>query len=126
MIFGLFLSYHVCQKIVVLHKWLLPVITCKLDASQFAYVSRPGTGTTSALTLFVHKLSRFLDNKSGAVRILSVDFAKAFDKIPHSVIIDACVQFKLPLQLTLWLKSFLSELQRVHIDGRVSIDGLQS
>ena len=44
---------------IVLHKWLLPVITCKLDASQFAYVSRPGTGTTSALTLFVHKLLIF-------------------------------------------------------------------
>ena len=44
---------------IVLRKWLLPVISCKLDSSQFAYVSRPGTGTTCALTLFMHKILHF-------------------------------------------------------------------
>ena len=68
-----------------------------------------------------HDVLKFLDGKSGAVRLLSVDFAKAFDKITHSAIFDACAIFEFDPRLIKWLASFLSNrFQRVCLDGKVS------
>ena len=56
----------------VLKRWILPNVKSKMDSSQFAYVSRPGAGTTPAVTILYHKVLEFLDGKSGAVRLLSI------------------------------------------------------
>ena len=105
----------------VLKKWILPLVKNRMSPSQFAYVSRPGAGTTPAVTILYHEVLKFLDGKSGAVRLLSIDFAKAFDKITHSAIVDACITFEFDPQLIKWLVSFLSNrFQRVCLDGNVS------
>ncbi len=105
----------------VLKKWILPCVRDKIDVSQFAYISRPGAGTISAVTILYHKILEFLDYKSGAVRILAIDFAKAFDKITHSSIINACVSFEINPHLVKWLESFLTDrFQRVNIQGSFS------
>ena len=94
---------------IVCQKWILPRLAAYADKSQFAYMPGSGRGTTTALTLMQHEILEFLDSSSGAVRLLSIDFAKAFDKIPHSGIIEACIKFRLPMQITLLIKSFLSD-----------------
>ena len=84
--------------------------------SQFAYLPGPGKGTSSALTLLYHRVVSFLDKGSGAVRILTLDYAKAFDRLPHSAIIDSACTLKLPLQAVRWIYNFLSgRQQRVRI-----------
>ena len=106
---------------VIVKKFILPFISERIDHSQFAYVSRPGSGVTSALVLAYHKVVEFLDKSSGAVRLLSVDFSKAFDKLLHSRIISACVDFQLPPFVIKWIISFLScRKQRVFVNGRTS------
>jgi hypothetical protein len=97
----------------VVKKWISPRLS-HTDKSQFAYLSLPGRGTTCASTLIYHSVLRHLDCDSGAVRILSIDFAKAFDKLPHSSILSALVSFRIPAGLVLWVQDFLNcRLQRV-------------
>ena len=100
---------------------MLPLVKNRMSPSQFAYVSRPGAGTTPAVTILSHEVLKFLDGKSGAVRLLSIDFAKAFDQVTHSAIVDACFTFEFDPHLIKWIVSFLSNrLQRVCLDGNVS------
>ena len=106
---------------IVSRLFILPHIQDKLQKQQFAFIPRPGSGTTSALTLAQLRILKFLDPTSGCVRLLSVDLAKAFDKLPHQVIIDACHKFSLPSGVIKWILSFLtSRVQRVFINGSYS------
>ena len=86
-------------------EFVLPVIRSKVRESQFAYVSRAGAGATTAVVLAYHKVLEFLDS-SGSVRMLSVNFSKAFEKLPHSCILSACSKFDLPNHVILWIHSF--------------------
>lgn len=91
------------------------------DVNQFAYIPGPGKGTAVALTtLYLHVL-RFLDNKSGAVRVAAVDLSKAFDTLTHNCIMDACIRFELPKAVVTWILSYLSDRrQRVCLNGNFS------
>lgn len=100
---------------------ILPIVRDKVSSSQFAYLSRPGSGTTSALVLTQHKILEYLDVCSGAVRVLSVDFSKAFDKLLHSRILSSCELFQIPRYMLEWISSFLSlRKQRVILDQSAS------
>ena len=110
----------ILEKLVV-KKFLLPTVRDKVSPTQFAYIPRPGSGTIPALILAYHKIIEFLDSSSGAVRVLSVDFSKAFDKLLHSCIMRACKRFDIPVFVTEWIRCFLtSRRQRVVVDGTVS------
>jgi hypothetical protein len=88
--------------------WILPYIK-HMDGSQFAYLPRIGSGTSTALTLIYDSIIRFLDSTSGAVRLMALDFAKAFDSLPHDAILRACVRCGLPSQTIQWLRSYLND-----------------
>lgn len=63
---------------------------------------------------------KFLDSP-GCVRILSIDFKKAFDKVLHSGVIGAMNRFHLPREVVSWVSDFLSDrFQRVKIKESVS------
>lgn len=110
----------ILEKLVVLN-WILPFVKDKLDPSQFAYIPGPGKGTSTALTLLHHHILKFLDGRSGAVRVLSVDYAKAFDRLPHNVILRSACDLKLPRESLLWIRDFLSDRrQRVQISHSCS------
>ena len=110
----------VLEKFVAI-KWILPRISVAASSSQFAYIPSIGGGTTTALILIQHKILEFLDSSSGAVRVLSIDFAKAFDKIPHPGILETAYKFHLPKKAISWVRSFLSErFQRVKIRDKFS------
>ena len=106
------------EKIVV-KRWILPVIQQRLSASQFAYLPRRGTAV--AMTLMYDQILRFLDSKSGAVRLLMVDFEKAFDKLPHEKIIQSCIDFNLSKSTVLWIRDFLAgRKQCVRVNSSLS------
>ena len=63
----------------------------------------------------------FLDSSAGAVRLLSIDFAKALDKLCHSSIISACVGLGIDHNLMMWLRSFLTNRKQ-----RVAYNGMSS
>ncbi len=101
---------------VVARKWIMPCISDRIDPSQFAYIPGEGKGTTCALTLLYHDIAKFLDSSSGCVRLLSIDFSKAFDKILHSKILATLTAFKFPVDAIFWISSFLKDrFQRVRV-----------
>ena len=109
----------ILEKLVAKH-WIRPSMS-SISNNQFAYVPLPGRGTSTALTLLNHHILKFLDAGSGAVRVLSVDFSKAFDTLPHKTIIDSAIRFSLPRQAIVWLTSFLCDRrQRVSISKSLS------
>ena len=85
----------------------MPHLKC-VSSSQFAYVPRSGAGTMSALTLLNDHILRFLDTP-GAVRVLSADYSKAFDKISHDVILKAMADLKIPQPVVKWVANYLSK-----------------
>jgi hypothetical protein len=104
----------VLERIVAKH-WILPFVSPRIHSSQFAYIPGKGKGTVSALTLLYHDIVKFLDS-SGCVRILSIDFAKAFDKILHSRVLKKMIELNLPKEPIIWVSSFLSDrFQRVKV-----------
>ena len=106
---------------IVSQKWIVPCVQSKLDPSQFAYFPGPGKGTACATTLIYHHIIRHLDSSSGAVRVLSADFSKAFDKLDHAQIISAMINLRLPFEACKWVRDFLtSRTQRVAVKGNPS------
>ena len=110
----------ILEKLVVRH-WILPYIS-DLDKSQFAYVPRSGSGTTSALTFMHNRIVSYLDARSGAVRLLALDFSKAFDTLPFDTIIQSCRKANIPSQAVNWISSYLNNRrQSVHFHGSSSL-----
>lgn len=105
---------------IISSNYIHPIVNNTINKSQFGFVPRPGSGTSCALVLAQHQILKFLDTP-GAVRILSVDMSKAFDKIPHSVILLSCCSFHLPNFLIKWIDSFLADrVQRVFCNNSFS------
>jgi len=104
----------------VLKKWIFPFVKDRVDTNQFAYIPREGSGTTCALVSLQNKILQFLDSP-GAVRVLSIDFRKAFDKLSYSSIFDALFKFDINPYIITWISSFLSSRsQRVSLKGEFS------
>lgn len=109
----------VLEKLVLKHL-ILPFVRRRLKSLQFAYVPGAGVGTSCSLTLLYDRVLNFLDT-SGAVRVLSIDFSKAFDKILHSSILASAVHFDIPPSTVAWISSFLCDrYQRVRVGDELS------
>jgi hypothetical protein len=101
-------------------QWLLPAMRGKFDPLQFAFTPNPGSGTTCALSFITHKILEHLDTP-GAVRLLLVDFSKAFDKADHAVALHSLCKFSIPREALFWIHSFLVDRkQRVVCNGQSS------
>lgn len=99
---------------IVLRKWISPLVPKIMD-NQFAFIPRDGQGTTVALTYVMNKILSYLD-KPGAVRLLMIDYSKAFDKLPHNTIINAVSSLLAPRELVSWISSFMQcRRQRVRV-----------
>ena len=106
---------------IICDKWLVPSIRDKVQASQFAYVPGSGKGPVMATTTIYLNCLKFLDQKSGCVRMTTVDLKKAFDRLTHSSIVQACIRFELSKNLTDLIVSFLSNRkQRVLLNQTYS------
>ena len=91
-----------------------------MDSSQFAFLPRIGQGTDTALTYTVHHVLSYLDSP-GAVRMLMLDYRKAFDSIPHQTILQSLIDKGAPKELLVWIISYLTcRKQRVKSNGSFS------
>ena len=71
------------------------------------------TPRTDALVEMVHKWSEATDKPGTFVRVLFIDYTKAFDLINHELLITKLVDVGLPAHLVRWLAAFLINRQQV-------------
>ena len=85
-----------------------------IDRRQFGALR--GRSTTHALVSFFHHLYSISDKPDKCVRILLLDFSKAFDRINHQILIMKMEEMEIDPILIAWVRSFLTgRKQRVRI-----------
>ena len=90
-----------------------------IDDNQFG--STKGRSTTLALIKFSHDLFVASDNSANIIRVLFIDFSKAFDLIDHNKLKHKMIQNNFPPHITAWSISFLENRnQFVRIGNTVS------
>ena len=93
--------------------WILEFVRDKLDKQQFGAIK--GRSTTHALVDILHHWHQALDN-SDSLRVVFIDYAKAFDHVDHSTFVRKLYNFNVPQFLIRWLCSFLTNrMQRVKL-----------
>ena len=71
-----------------------------------------GTGTTDALLEMLHKWYEATDEPGTTVRVLFLDYSKAFDLINHETVIDELVAMNLPAHIVRWMAAFLLDREQ--------------
>ena len=85
---------------------------------QFGFLK--GKSTSSQLLQGLHDIGSKLDNKC-QVDTLHLDFAKAFDKVNHKLLLLKLQRFGISGNLPSWLRNYLSgRNQRVTVLGETS------
>ena len=94
--------------------WIMDITMDQIDPQQYGSIK--GTSTVHALVELVHKWKHAVETPGTIVRILLVDFSKAFDQVNRHILITKCASLGLPTFITKWLTSFLCQRkQRVKI-----------
>ena len=90
-----------------------------ISNDQFAY--KKGSNTTAALIKCQYRWLKWLDEDADFIRVLSFDFSKAFDSVPHNVVTERLKQTNLNPYIINWIISFLTNRkQRVVVDGFIT------
>ena len=89
-----------------------------LSTNQFGF--QPGRNTTTSLLIATHKWHSALDNRQ-QVGSVFLDLKKAFDSVPHQVLLNKLYSLHLPIHLFSWSSNYLKQcLQRVVLHGCTS------
>ena len=89
-----------------------------LSGNQHAF--RRGRSCLSQLLQHMDEVLLSLQNKKN-IDVVYLDFAKAFDKVDHSILLKKVHQFGIRGKLKQWIKSFISNrYQQVLVEGKVS------
>ena len=79
-----------------------------------------GKSTTTNLLVYMETLTRLMD-QGHAVDVLYLDFAKAFDKVPHQRLLAKCKGLGLDGRVLEWIRVWLEDRQqRVVLNGEAS------
>jgi len=99
-------------------EWLLDSLSPTFDALQFGCLK--GRSTAHALTSMLNTWQSSLDN-GHSVRLLLVDFSKAFDRVNHNILFQKLLDRNVPQCLLRWLFSYLSlRQQRTRVKSKTS------
>jgi hypothetical protein len=94
----------------VVIKHLKPAILKVLDVNQYGVI--PGSSTSQALIKMIHKWSEATDGARASVRIVLVDYQKAFDYVDHTIVLSKLKSLEIPDSTVNWIADFLSDRQQ--------------
>ena len=99
----------------ILHTKILNIVQSKISSQQHGFMKRRATFTQ--LLQYVHHLSEAADKNTTTFN-LYLDFAKAFDKVPHQLILSKLQKFGIGGRLLKLIRSYLSDRwQYVCVNG---------
>ena len=97
---------------------LIDHISSKLNELQYGF--QRGKSTTSQLLHVLHNIHKMLEKRC-QVDTIYLDFAKAFDKVSHDLLLVKLHNFGIKGNLLRWFKNYLSgRFQRVTVHGVTS------
>ena len=100
-------------------QWVDNIIKPQIDDRQFGGLT--GTCTTTALVKMLHKWYEAADELGSFVRVLFLDYSKAFDLINHVILIEKLNAMNIPSHLVRWMAAFLLDReQRVKVGESLS------
>ena len=106
----------------IVMKWVDHILEDKIEDKQFG--GGIGTSTTDALVEMIHHWCEATDRYGTYVRIVLLDFAKAFDIINHEKLLVKLQANDVPPHILRWMASFLlNRTQKVKIGKNVSSVG---
>ncbi len=82
-----------------------------------------GTGTTDALVEMLHKWYEATDEPGTTVRVLFLEYSKAFYLINHETLINKLVAMNLPAHIVRWMAAFLLDHEQTVNGESVSQPG---
>ena len=103
-------------------KWVDVYVKPQIDNKQHGGMA--GTSTTDALVEMLHKWYESTDVMGNFVKVLFLDYSKAFDLINHDILLNKMVGMEVPAHLFRWMAAFLLDReQRVKVGDAVSKPG---
>ena len=97
-----------------MENYVKPAVLKKIDSNQ--YWAIPNSSTTIALLSMLQSWNKATDGNGAAVRVLLLDFKKAFDLIDHHLLVEKLRLFDIPKWVLNWIVDFLSgRKQRVKL-----------
>ena len=90
--------------------WVDDIVDERIDDNQFGGVG--GTSTTDALVEMTHKWYEATDVLNNYVRVVLLDFSKAFDIINHHILVDKLITNSVPAHIVRWFAAFLLDRQQ--------------
>ena len=90
--------------------WVDDIVGERIDDNQFGGAG--GTSTTDALVEMTHKWYEATDVLNNYVRVVLLDFSKAFDLINHHILVDTLITNGVPAHIVRCLAAFLLERQQ--------------
>ena len=101
-----------------IYNQLVNHISCQLHNLQFGFLK--GKSTTSQLLQVLHEIGESLDKRI-QTDILYLDFAKAFDKVDHQLLIKKLRRVRVGRNLLAWFENYLTDRhQQVTVPGKTS------
>ena len=102
----------------ILVRGLVAYLDVKGLLNKSQHGARSGRSTLSQLLL--HKLLEALENRDN-IDAIYLDFAKAFDKVDHNLLLRKLKRMGIKGKLRMWFQNFLKErTQQVLVDGKLS------
>ena len=94
----------------VVEQFIRPAILKMVDPNQYGRV--PKLSTTHALISIVHNLAKAPDGNGTLVRLVLLDFRKAFKLIDHQILIEKLHSLAIPSGVISWVRDFLTNRQQ--------------
>ena len=88
-------------------KWMYDDTTWKISDSQ--YGGLPRSSTVNALVNLLHNWHKLMDERHRVIKIVFLDFCKAFDLIDHNKLLENMRSMGVRPALIKWFASYLNE-----------------
>ena len=106
----------------ILMKYVDDIVCDAMDSKRFGGIA--GTSTTDALVSMTHRWYEATDILNTYVRVVMLDFSKAFDLINHHILLEKLTNSGLPRHMVRWIGAFLlGRRQKVMIGSNCSRSG---
>ena len=86
-------------------EWMMDILLDVIDDHQ--YGSIPGSSTVLALVELIHMWLTEAEKPNTVIRILLLDFRKAFDRVDHKILLSKLASTDLPDFIINWVTAFL-------------------